>query len=528
MVNFISRDAPSTKKTSLMKRNKRFLGTVVSIGIGSAALTLSSINSIQIMNLKQEVLGMAESLKALQRSEYAQRSQILQLTEGQLKLAVELNHTQQAVDRTMRLVNDHVELLRDHDEAIRKLGEYSIFLNRKLDRFLHAVEGHFLHTSIEDILRGKLNLHFIHHHDLPQVIEHVIRTTNISLQESDSSISMVDLVTRLLVQQEISFVPTANLKASSNGVVVGTMVFTSYFAATSYDEKPFLVYEPIPIPFNYGNKRVRLAQMPAFIGIRPESREFVRWSQEESLSCYFELMTSCRITPPVQKHMEDICIYQILADTPLTSCRIEPYPDPVFIRRVGRYWAISTNSTTKCHSVQVPDSNQFKVIDNHAIILPPTALITTVNSNPLSCHIFHLAGTPTQVGTKLVIYQNTTVANIDEEVLDIHSLVHNNTKREKLIYVPSDIQTIIDFINNTTKPPQGLVLGYFKTHSSISLILILIAILFLLFGLHALYFRFMQWRQRKVSINAPSWKTLERSQNPALNINETLVSSTQA
>lgn len=261
-------------------------------------------------------------------------------------------------------------------------------------------------------------------------------------------------------------------------------MFKSYFAATSYDEKPFLVYEQVPILFNYTNKRVRLAQMPAFIGKRSESREFVRWSQEESLYCYFDLMTSCRMTPPVQKDLEDICICQIIIDAPLTSCRIEPYPDLVCIRRVRRYWAIYTNSTTKCHSVHVPDSNRFNVIDSHTIILFPNALITTIDSSPLSCDLFQLAGTPTQVGIKMVVYQNKTITNIDEEGLYSHSLIHNNSKRKKLIYIPSPVQIIMNLITNTTKPTEVLILKYFKTHSSISLIMLLLVILFILMCLH--------------------------------------------
>ena len=85
-------------------------------------------------------------------------------------------------------------------------------------------------------------------------------------------------------------------------------------------------------------------------------------------------------------------------------------------------------------------------------MLTPTALITTVDSNPLPCDLFHLAG------MKMVVYQNTTFTTIDEEVLDLHSLVHNNIKWKKLISVPSNIQTLIDFINNTTKPQEVLVL----------------------------------------------------------------------
>ena len=79
-------------------------------------------------------------------------------------------------------------------------------------------------------------------------------------------------------QQEISFVPTIELKTSSNGVIIGKLLFTSFFAAANYDEKPFFVYEPKPVPFNHTNKRVRLARMPAYIGIHPGSRRFIRWS----------------------------------------------------------------------------------------------------------------------------------------------------------------------------------------------------------------------------------------------------------
>jgi hypothetical protein len=101
--------------------------------------------------------------------------------------------------------------------------------------------------------------------------------------------------------------------------------------------KNHFFYEPIPVPFNHVHKRVRLAQMPAYIAIHPDSSQFVRWSREEAEPCSFEVMTSCRITPAIRKDLEDICIYQVLTDTPLTSCRIEPYSEPVFVRKIGHY-----------------------------------------------------------------------------------------------------------------------------------------------------------------------------------------------
>ena len=95
------------------------------------------------------------------------------------------------------------------------------------------------------------------------------------------------------------------LKASPYGVIIGRLLFTSFFAASAYDENPFFAYEPIPIPFSHENKRVRFAQMPAYIGIRPDSRQFIRWSREEAESCCFEVMTSCRIMPTIRKDLED-------------------------------------------------------------------------------------------------------------------------------------------------------------------------------------------------------------------------------
>ena len=91
------------------------------------------------------------------------------------------------------------------------------------------------------------------------------------------------------------------------------------------------VYEPIPTLFNYTRKRVRLAQMPACTGIDPDSRQFVQWSRKEAALCCFEVVTLCRITPAIQKDLENTCIYQVLSGTPLTACLIEPYPELVFV-----------------------------------------------------------------------------------------------------------------------------------------------------------------------------------------------------
>ena len=50
---------------------------------------------------------------------------------------------------------------------------------------------------------------------------------------------MVDLITRLLLQQ-ISFILTIQLKSSVYCVIIGKLSFTSFFASSAYDGKPFL------------------------------------------------------------------------------------------------------------------------------------------------------------------------------------------------------------------------------------------------------------------------------------------------
>ena len=238
---------------------------IISIGIGTAALGLSTMNTIQIANLNSEVNAVKDSIHTLLRIEDVNEAKMLHLSEGQIKLAMKLDKTQEAVNRTMQLVNDHTEVLLSHDEAIRRVGEFSKLINNKLDAFMHAVEGQFLRTSIEDILRDKLNLDFIHHDDIPNVIHFVLKAMRVSLEAGNSSITLLTLVTRLLVRQEISFIPNPIPKVSTSGVIIGKLLFTSFFAA---------------IPFNHADKRVRLAEIPAYIGIRPASRQFIRWSKE--------------------------------------------------------------------------------------------------------------------------------------------------------------------------------------------------------------------------------------------------------
>ncbi|CAF5137327.1 unnamed protein product, partial [Rotaria socialis] len=67
--------------------------------------------------------------------------------------------------------------------------------------------------------------------------------------------------------------------------------------------------------------------------------ELIQWTKEESNTCKFTSMSSCRETPPIKKNWKQTCLFEILTDSNLTLCRIEHELEPIFIQRVGQQWA---------------------------------------------------------------------------------------------------------------------------------------------------------------------------------------------
>lgn len=364
-----------------------------------------------------------------------------------------------------------------------------------------------------NILSNRLNLFFVHHKNIPKVVDLVSQTMNTSFDESDDSIPMVKLITRLLVRQQIDFMQTKTVDSTENGPLIGNLVFSSFFAAPTQDQAPFSIYELVPIPFNEGKRRVRLAQMPTYLGIESKSQQFIRWSKEEAATCDFVLMPSCRETPVRRKEFQDDCLYQILTDSKLPDCRTELYADTVFGRRVGQHWAVSTNTSTKCHSVTTSDLDQHRLFDNDEITLPPVALFTTMDTNSLACDRFFLPGLPTKVGIPINLIYNESVNPINKDLLDLQTALANETHWAKLPYIPSDMQAIIDFITSTPKP---VTISYFQrwmdhpiSFTTIAMIVMIIAL-----GIVLLYYiRTKKTARTNITIAMSSMKALEALQD---------------
>ena len=130
------------------KIGKRFIPTIITIGIGLAAGALSVVNLFQIMNLKAEVRNIKESLQAVHLATLDNQAQIAE--------------TQKALNNTIKTVNQHAEILELHAQTLRALVSQTIILRDKSAAATQAIESHFIHESIENILSSDDSKSILH------------------------------------------------------------------------------------------------------------------------------------------------------------------------------------------------------------------------------------------------------------------------------------------------------------------------------------------------------------------------------
>lgn len=507
----ILKSRPISTSTTRGKRKKRFLPAIIAIGTGIASAAISAVNSVQIGNLKSEMRGVRESLSALHLATLNNEAQIIHLNEGQIKLAQQLKETQSALNKTIEMVNQHADILRLHATSLRTVISQTMLLRDKLATATQVMETHFIHESIENILANKLNLYFVHHQDLPRVVGFVANAMNLSRTNMDTSIPLIEIITRLLVRQQIDFIPTTVTEMPKDSLLIGKLVFTSYFAAPEYSRPPFSIYEVVPIPFRMRNQRMILAKMPTYLGIEQISQNFIRWSKEEASTCDVRIMPSCRESPIRRKEFEDDCLYQILTDSTLADCRTELYYDKVFIHQVGQYWAISTYNTSKCHAVPTEDPEQHMVIDNDEITIPEIALITTQSDKVLACDRFIIPKRRTKIDTSINLIYNESIRSDNSILINLQEALNNDTHWKKLPYISNDMQAVLEFLNNTPKPIINNHTTFWESHPISLSTIAITSILLLVVG----FFIFYVLRLRKtvkannnITFSMPSMKIL--------------------
>ena len=440
---------PVTKPSNYtLRRHRQFLPELISIGISSAALALSTHNSLQILRLYYQIQIVRNSLSSLTNVANTATTHLLHLRQGQLKLAQSLNHTQIALNQTINLVNEHSIILGQHATAIEHLASFARLMDYKLNTFMHLLKTHFIESSLSDILAHQLNLRFIHHKDLPGVLDYIVRTTNTSFNLNLTQLSLLELISRLLIQQHINFLPTVESFIHRNSVI-GTLYVSLFFVATTNTNNTFSLYELLAIPFQYHNTRIRLADIPYMIGIDFKQARLITWTSDEADICDFKAMFTCRETPAILTHWHDTCIFQILYHANLSSCRTAPYPDPLFIHRIGNQWAISTNNSLHCHSTSLsPNTHAFKLL-NTLRLIPAVAVISIPPGTTLLCDRFSISALPTDTTPFLSILDSSLIDTSDNDTVDLVSTLTNSTRWRKLPSVSNNLQSIINYINNT-------------------------------------------------------------------------------
>jgi hypothetical protein len=177
-----------------------------------------------------------------------------------------------------------------------------------------------------------------------------------------------------------------------------------------------------------------------------------------------------------------------LTETPLHSCRTERYSDPIFVHRIGSHWAISTNFSTSCHSVSISP-----IVHNYALheadrLLPPVSLITVAPNTTLVCDRFSIPSLPILNSPPLTILDSRCINASTVDFFDLHLSLTNDTRWNKLSYIPGHLQAILDFLATTSSTPiPHTVLGWSR-HPFSSSAMILIVVLSL--GLSVFIFVF--------------------------------------
>jgi len=270
------------------------------VGIGAASLALSMSNYIQIGNLQQQVALVEDSLSRLSQTIDIHGAQLAKLSLKHIEITEELEVTQKAI-------NDMIPILDKHAVAINalKTGLEQLHL-----RFQHS----FLYLAITQICRNDLTLDFLLPEDVHKLVYDIIKLGNLTFNSFPGSLPVVQIITKLLVRQQIDFVPRsqyinddleeiADLKEiiSPEEIVdskediheeeIGRLVITSFFAVPQQEQSPFHAYKLVTIPFFHENETIQLAHLPKYWAINPEKNVTMEWHNPEESGCDLHIMS---------------------------------------------------------------------------------------------------------------------------------------------------------------------------------------------------------------------------------------------
>lgn len=475
------------------RRRKRVALAIIAVGVGLAHVGLTIRNTIQIANLQYQIDLVENTLSNFNQIINIHEAKLANIQSNQIKIIKELQLTQRAINSLIPILDSHSKILikLNHDIALlHKYFQYS-----------------FLYLSINQILRNQLNLNFLAPNDLRKVVYDVIEQGNLTFNQHYGSISLVEMITRLLIRQEINFIPNSN-KNGNNSTDIGHLIITNYFAVPQQQqETSFYVYKLVAVPFIYKNESLQLTGIPQYWAINPINNTTMEWYKPEESGCSLQLMTTCRDTPPIYSMTKDSCVSQILNRLPISNCHSKSnlnQPSLFIERLTEQFWIISSSKLMQCLKISKIEYhstiNEYHWNNNEQIILPPVALVEMTPGYTILCPGFSLVGHPnhTKTSSLTILYNNTKLSSNNTPIIDVYQYLMENTTWYKKNWSEISIETLLHDVNQSWQTPINEIVTPIHNWSWI-IILISLIILLLIF-IYKFYINQLSYRYDQLNL----------------------------
>ena len=260
----------------------------------------------------------------------------------------------------------------------------------------------------------------------------VIEQGNLTFSFQCESIPIVEIVTKMLIRQQLDFIPSSQFTAQ-NPQEIGRLVITSFFAIPQQEETSFYVYKLLAVPFFHSNESIQLSQIPRYWAINPTDNTTTEWNDPEESGCDLQLTTSCRDTPALHPIKNDSCLGQIIGSLPLSKCHTQSVsPSATFLRQLtDNLWI--TSSFGSLHCLKTPKT-EYRINTQHTrhmdqqIIFPPVALVNVTPGYTIMCPGFTLVGRArTSEASSFVILYNSGLLPSNTSIMDVSKHLTQNT-----------------------------------------------------------------------------------------------------
>ena len=401
-----------------IKRSKRLVTDIISLGMGAINLGISATNSMQIGNLQEQMAVVEKALTDYSRNMQIHGAQLAKMHSHQIELAEELQVTQKALNSLIPIVNSHADAINSF-----KIG---------LEQLHVQLQRSFLYLAMTQIFRNELSLDFLSPDDLNKVVYNVIKEGNLTFNSHHGTLPVVQIITKLLVRQQIDFIPSSQY-TTQNPWEIGRLVITSFFAVPKREHTSFRVYKSLAIPFFHKNQTIQIADIPSYWAVNPADNTTMDWRDPEKSGCDLQLMTSCRDTPPIQLMSQETCFGQIITNHPLSNCQTTSVPRlPFFLRHLrDNFWVTSSHESLHCLNIPRIEYTMIRQQSwntNNQLILPPISLVNVTPGHTIACPGFTLVGRPiTSSTSSLVILFNNTLLTTNISVLNVYQHLAENT-----------------------------------------------------------------------------------------------------